>query len=171
MSTTNAIAAHNVRLERRALAEVQADVSQARISREPTTWDRVVTVLAGRALGWFSLVCGWLLVGLVAARRWQARQADAGLRQQNRRGISGALVIVFALVFVLGGGLHALAIGAVDQQPNAIALDAVVEAREGPGAHLPVSFTIQGGSQVRVVDQRSGWRRVRLPGGLEGWAP
>ena len=152
-------------------AEVQADVNEARISREPTTWDRLIVVLAGRALGWFSLACAWLLLALVIARRWQARREAEGLREQTRRGISGALVIVFALVFVIGGSLHALAIGAAAQQPNAIALDTVVEAREGPGAHLPVSFTIQGGSRVRVVDQRSGWRRVRLPGGLEGWAP
>jgi uncharacterized protein YgiM (DUF1202 family) len=60
---------------------------------------------------------------------------------------------------------------AADDHPDAIALDSVVELREGPGAHLPVAFRLQGGSRVRVLDERSGWVRVRLPAGLEGWAP
>jgi hypothetical protein len=147
-------------------AEVQAEVNDARISRLPTWWDLVVEVLAGQALAWISLVSGWLLVGTVALRRWRDRNETPSAG----RGISGALILVFALVFAIGGGLHALAIGADADHPDAVVLDAVVDVREGPGAHLPVAFTLQGGSHVRVLDQRSGWLRVRLPGGLEGWA-
>jgi uncharacterized protein YgiM (DUF1202 family) len=79
--------------------------------------------------------------------------------------------LVFSLLLIIGGGLHGLAMEAADEHPDAIALDALVELREGPAAHLPVAFKLQGGSRVRVLDQRSGWIRVRLPGGLEGWAP
>ncbi|PRP96293.1 SH3 domain-containing protein [Enhygromyxa salina] len=146
-------------------AEVQAEVNDARISRPPTWWDLVVGVLAGQALAWISLISAWLLVGTVAVRRWRARMGTAG----ESRGIGRALVLVFALAFGLGGGLHALAITADADHPDAVVLDTVVEVREGPGAHLPVAFTMQGGSRVRVLDQRSGWLRVRLPGGLEGW--
>lgn len=149
-------------------AEVQAEVTDAQISRLPTSWDLALEVLAGRALAWISLICGWLAVGVVAQRRWRRRHGQpTGV---SGRGISGALALVFVLVFVVGGGLHALAISAADDHPDAIALDATVEVREGPGAHLPVAFELQGGSHVRVLDQRSGWMRVRLPGGLEGWA-
>lgn len=149
-------------------AEVQAEVTDAQISRPPTSWDLAIEVLAGRALAWISLICGWLTVGVVAQRRWRRRHGQP--TGASGRGISGALALVFALVFVVGGGLHALAISAADDHPDAIALDATVEVREGPGAHLPVAFELQGGSHVRVLDQRSGWMRVRLPGGLEGWA-
>ncbi|KIG18128.1 BatE protein [Enhygromyxa salina] len=145
-------------------AEVQAEVNDARISRPPSWWDLVVGVLAGQALAWISLVSAWLLVGTVVVRRWRARKGAS-----ETRGIGGALVLVFALVFGMGGGLHALAISADADHPDAVVLDAVVDVREGPGAHLPVAFTMQGGSHVRVLDQRSGWLRVRLPGGLEGW--
>lgn len=148
-------------------AELQAEVNESQLSREPTTWDRIVVVLAGRGLGWLSLACGWILLGLVGWRRWQARGAEG-----PTRGIASplnALILVFSLAFALGGGLHALALETSDDHPEAIALDAVVEAREGPGAHLPVAFTIQGSSRLRVLDQRSGWLRVRMPGGLEGW--
>lgn len=147
-------------------AETQAEIQEAMISRQPTTWDLAIEVLAGRALGWISLISGWLMVVVVAHRRFRRSAQTSGASS----GISGALVLVFALVFTIGGGLHALAIGTQDQNPDAIALDAIVEVREGPGTHLPVAFELQGGSHVRVLDERSGWARVRLPGGLEGWA-
>jgi hypothetical protein len=148
-------------------AETQAEIREARISRLPSSWDLAVEVLAGRALAWISLVSGWLMVLVLAQRQWHRRAGHAG---DSTGGVSGALVLVFALVFTIGGGLHALAIGAEDEHPDAIALDAIVEVREGPGTHLPVAFELQGGSHVRVLDERSGWARVRLPGGLEGWA-
>ena len=43
--------------------------------------------------------------------------------------------------------------------------------REGPGVHRKVVFAVQGGSRLRVSERGAGWARVRLPGGLEGWAP
>jgi hypothetical protein len=157
-------------------AETQAEIQDAIISRLPSSWDLAIEVLAGRALAWISLVSGWLMVGVVAHRQWRRRTGQAGHAGRaghaadSAGGVSGALVLVFALVFTIGGGLHALAIGADDEHPDAIALDAIVEVREGPGTHLPVAFELQGGSHVRVLDERSGWARVRLPGGLEGWA-
>lgn len=148
-------------------AETQAEIHDAIISRLPSSWDLAIEVLAGRALAWISLISGWLMVVVVAHRQWRRRTGQAA---DSAGGVSGALVLVFALVFTIGGGLHALAIGADDEHPDAIALDAIVEVREGPGTHLPVAFELQGGSHVRVLDERSGWARVRLPGGLEGWA-
>jgi hypothetical protein len=148
-------------------AEVQAEINDARISRPASSWDLVVEVLAGPALAWISLVSGWLLVAAVAIRRLRERR---GVTPSSGRGVGRALVLVFALIFAIGGGLHALAIEAADDHPDAVALDSTVDVREGPGAHLPVAFTVQGGSHLRILDRRSGWVRVRLPGGLEGWA-
>jgi hypothetical protein len=150
-------------------AETQAEIREARISRLPSSWDLAIEVLAGRALAWISLISGWLMVGVVAHRFWRRTRPTSHAGEPSG-GVSGALVLIFALVFAIGGGLHALAIGAEDEHPDAIALDAIVEVREGPGTHLPVAFELQGGSHVRVLDERSGWARVRLPGGLEGWA-
>jgi hypothetical protein len=154
-------------------AETQAEIQDAIISRLPSSWDLAIEVLAGRALAWISLVSGWLMVVVVAHRQWRRRVNHAQPTAQagdSAGGVSGALALVFALVFTIGGGLHALAMGAYDEHPDAIALDGIVEVREGPGTHLPVAFELQGGSHVRVLDERSGWVRVRLPGGLEGWA-
>jgi tetratricopeptide (TPR) repeat protein len=154
-------------------AEVQAEVNDARISREESWWDLVVSVLAGQGLAWISLISGWLLLGALLGRRLVASRL-AGRRGPAAAGsgrVGGALALVFAIVFILAGGFHGLAIEAADDHPDAVALDAVVELREGPGTHLPVAVRVQGGSHVRVLDERSGWVRVRLPAGLEGWAP
>jgi hypothetical protein len=150
-------------------AEVQAEITGARISSPPSTWDLVVEVLAGRVLGWISMVSAWLMVATVVVRRARQRSGRAAQAGQAR-GVGGALVLVFAGLFVLGGGLHALALETASEHPDAIALDAIVELREGPGPQRPVAFELQGGSHVRVLEQRSGWVRVRMPGGLEGWA-
>jgi hypothetical protein len=149
-------------------AEVQAETADARISREQSWWDLVVEVLAGQGLAWISLISGWLLVLALLARRFMADRIRDG---SGAARAGAALALVFALVFVIGGGLHGLAMRAADDRPDAIALDSIVELREGPGTHLPVALRMQGGSRVRVLDQRSGWVRVRLPAGLEGWAP
>ena len=158
-------------------AEVQAEVNDARISREESWWDLTVDVLAGQGLAWVSVISGWLLVLALLGRRLVASRSGSTSASSGRRSdrgsdrIGGALALVFASVFVLAGGLHGLAIQAADDHPDAIALDAIVELREGPGTHLPVAVRVQGGSRVRVLDERSGWVRVRLPAGLEGWAP
>jgi hypothetical protein len=164
-------------------AEVQAEVNDARISDEERWWDLVVAVLAGRTMGWLTLVSGWLLVATIMIRLAQRRRLAQPTRpaqngratraRQHRAGtgrITAALALVFALVFMIGGGLHGIAMKAADDHPDAIALDSLVELREGPGAHLPVTLRLQGGSRVRMLDERSGWVRVRLPAGLEGWA-
>jgi hypothetical protein len=148
-------------------AEVQAEVNDARISREESWWDLVVSVLAGQGLAWISLISGWLLMAVLLGRRLVASRSGAGSGGR----VGGALALVLVIAFVLAGGFHGLAIEAADDHPDAVALDAVVELREGPGTHLPVAVRVQGGSRVRVLDERSGWVRVRLPAGLEGWAP
>ena len=150
-------------------AEVAAEVADARISREESWWDLTVAVLAGPTVGWIAVISGWLLLVALAGRRWVSRSGAPASPKSSR--VGGALALVFSLVFVVAGGLHGLAMEAADGHPDAIALDAVVELREGPGAHLPVAFRLQGGSRVRILDERSGWVRVRLPAGLEGWAP
>lgn len=150
-------------------AEVQAEVNDARISREESWWDLVVAVLAGQGLAWIGVISGWLLVLTLIGRRFVASRRGSSGAESGR--VGAALALVFACVFVLAGGLHGLAIQAADDHPDAVALDSVVELREGPGTHLPVAVRVQGGSHVRVLDERSGWVRVRLPAGLEGWAP
>lgn len=164
------LARRNLGIVRRQ-AEIAAESSDARISQSEGWWELAVDVLAGQTVAWISMLAAWLLLITVAARAWQRRRvgAQAGGEAQ-RRGVAGAIALVLGLVVLIGGGLHALAVASETGGPEAIVLDPAVELREGPGAHLPSAFRVQGGSRVRVLEERSGWVRVRLPKGLEGWA-
>ncbi len=146
-------------------AELDATSTGAMIDRPQTTWDLLVDSIAASWVAWFSLVCGVaFVVGLYVHRRW--------LRTQPRRaGASRALLIVLALLYAIPGGLHGWSVRASSAQPEAIVLGATVDAREGPGQHRSVAFTVQGGAQVRVLDHSPGWSQVKLPGGLTGWVP
>ena len=146
-------------------AELDATTSGAMIDRPQTTWDLLVGAIAAPWVAWFSLLSGLgFCVALYVHRRW--------LRTQPRRaGASRALLIVLGLVFTIPGGLHAWSVRAATAQPEAIVLPAAVDAREGPGQHRAVSFTLQAGAQVRVLDRSPGWSLVKLPGGLTGWVP
>lgn len=144
-------------------AELEAEITGAEISPPDSWWDLFVVALASRTLGWISLVSAWLLLALLGLRSWK--------RLNDRRGVLTVLVVLLSLVAGLSGGLHSASLEAVQDRPEAIALDKIIEVREGPGAHVPVAFRLQGGSHVRVLEQRSGWTRVRVSGGLEGWAP
>ncbi|HEY0136495.1 MAG TPA: SH3 domain-containing protein, partial [Nannocystis sp.] len=85
--------------------------------------------------------------------------------------VVGSVVGVLAAIYLVVGGLHGYAVRAESEAPQAIALPAKLEVREGPGNHRKALFVVQGGSRVRIVDRGSGWLRIRLPDGLEGWAP
>lgn len=146
-------------------AELDATSGGAMIDRPETTWDLLVDAIRAPWVAWFSLVCGvGFCVALYVHRRW--------LRTQPRRaGASRALLIVLALLYAIPGGLHGWSVRAASAQPEAIVLGSSVDAREGPGQHRSVTFTLQGGAQVRVLDRSSGWQLVKLPGGLTGWVP
>jgi len=146
-------------------AELDATTTGAQIDRPQTTWDLLVRAIAAPWVAWLSLVCGvGFCVVLYVHRRW--------FRTQPRRaGASRALLIVLGLLYAIPGGLHGWSVRAASAQPEAIVLGASVDAREGPGQHRSVAFTLQGGAEVRVLDRSPGWSLVKLPGGLSGWVP
>ena len=78
---------------------------------------------------------------------------------------------VLVAAYLVLGALHGYAVRAESEAPQAIALPTKLEVREGPGNHRKTLFVVQGGSRVRIVDRGTGWLRIRLPDGLEGWAP
>jgi uncharacterized protein YgiM (DUF1202 family) len=85
--------------------------------------------------------------------------------------VVGSIIGVLVAIYLVVGGLHGYAVRAESEAPQAIALADKLEVRDGPGSHRKALFTVQGGSRVRIVDRGAGWLRIRLPDGLEGWAP
>ena len=58
--------------------------------------------------------------------------------------------------------------------PAAVIVTPSVDVTSGPGDadQYVVEFTLHTGAEVRVVDTRSGWRRIALPGNnFQGWLP
>ncbi len=142
--------------------EVAAAAGGLQIDR-PETWrDAALSALRAPFFGWMTLGAGWIALLL-----WFGR----GRLRAAARGTALGLAAVLAVVFVLVGGLHGYALRAELSSPQAIALPAKLDVREGPGAHRKALFAVQGGSRLRIAERGAGWARVRLPGGLEGWAP
>lgn len=85
----------------------------------------------------------------------------------------GALVGAFAaglLTLLLAGSL-AWKIYDRDSLPKGIVLEQKVDVLSGPGAENITVCTIHEGIKVRVHDSSSGWYRISLPNGWNGWLP
>jgi len=156
-------ARYNLSVARRR-AELEASEEGAKIDR-PGTWDLVVEALLAPGVGWSALVAGWMALAVLWIRRRRRRQG------QLPSTVLGAVLAVLVSVFVVLGGLHGLVLRADRSSPEGVVIEDLVEARDGAGNHRPVAFRIQGGARVRVLARTPGWRKVRLPGGLEGWVP
>ena len=142
--------------------EVAAAANGAQIDR-PETWrDALLAAVGSPGFGWLALGAGWL-----ALLVWLLRGRLGG---RAPGGVVGSVIGVLAAIYLVIGGLHGYAVRAEAEAPQAIALPAKLEVREGPGSHRKPLFIVQGGSRVRIVDRGAGWLRIRLPDGLEGWA-
>lgn len=123
-------------------------------------WIRAVTVAGRPALtALFSSVYVAFFVALLA-RRWVRGVPRAGL------GAGAALLAVCVLVFgaLLGGRAYH------DRHVRrGIILPDEVAVTEGPEDGARVAFQLHGGHEVRLMERESGWVRVRLGNGLEGW--
>lgn len=157
-----AAAQRNLGIVRQRL-EVAAVANGAQTDR-PETWrDALLAAVGDASFGWLALAAGWLALAM-----WWLRGRLGG---RAPGGVVGSVIGVLVAVFVVVGGLHGYAVRAESGAPQAIALAAKLEVREGPGSHRKALFVVQGGSRVRIVDRGAGWLRIRLPDGLEGWAP
>ncbi len=156
-----AAAQRNLGIVRQRL-EIAAAAAGAQVDR-PETWrDALLAAVGSPGFGWLALGAGWL-----ALLVWLLRGRLGG---RAPGGVVGSVIGVLVAIYLVVGGLHGYAVRAESEAPQAIALPAKLEVREGPGNHRKALFVVQGGSRVRIVDRGSGWLRIRLPDGLEGWA-
>lgn len=58
---------------------------------------------------------------------------------------------------------------AADHEQDAVVLADVLPVREGPGNGFRAGFEIHEGLKVQITDQESGFQRIRLSNGLQGW--
>lgn len=58
---------------------------------------------------------------------------------------------------------------AAAQQERFISDELALDLRAGPGNQFRIERMVEAGTRVQVLEEESGWSRVRLPDGLEGW--
>ncbi|MBT5875137.1 MAG: tetratricopeptide repeat protein [Candidatus Latescibacteria bacterium] len=103
------------------------------------------------------LVLLLLCIGFVLAK------SNATRRRIYRIGVLSAIVL--ALMGAVAGARFYDHFWAIE----AIILDQESPARSGPGDNYDPLFSLHEGTKVTVIEQRSGWKRILLPDGKEGW--
>ncbi|MBK8479592.1 MAG: tetratricopeptide repeat protein [Proteobacteria bacterium] len=152
-------ARHNLRLARQRAAQGGRDVLRG-VSDQPA-WQRAASVFELRTAWWLTLILWWaVLAGFVLVRRTAPGPARAGLVAGNA--LLGLLLL--ASVGLLGARIH------LERSVRyGIVLPDKLAVREGPEAAARSAYSLHAGLRVRLVGEVSGWRRLRLGNGLEGW--
>jgi tetratricopeptide (TPR) repeat protein len=145
-------------------AELAAATTGALIDRPQTWWDLVVETLRAPGVGWLALACG------IAAAVVRILELARRARGRTWRWAGVAIWLLIGAWAAIGS-LHALSLRADRTAPPAVAIAAVTDARDGPGAHRNSTWALAAGAQVRIVDRTPGWVLVRLAGAIEGWVP
>jgi len=110
--------------------------------------------VGGLSAAWIAL---WALLAL-RLRAWDGRRALLGLGA----GIAGIAAVA------LGAAVAVQARAA--REPVAVVVAADAPLREAPSPGLPATLALPEAARVRIVAVEGAFCRVRLPGGLEGFA-
>ncbi|MEN9798994.1 MAG: hypothetical protein RL653_2690 [Pseudomonadota bacterium] len=108
---------------------------------------------------------------VLLAGAWIACLAFAWARlRRTGRGAAVALGVTALAVAVPAGALVATHAWVERNVREGVVRAPTVQARELPQAEARVSFEMHPGLKVRLLDDKDGYTRVRLPNGMEGWA-
>jgi tetratricopeptide (TPR) repeat protein len=104
------------------------------------------------------LICGFLLLAIFVRRL---------------RNLSAFAMAVLGVFLVIGLISMANRLYKENQFPPAVIIAEEVDVTSGPGGsdQYLVEFDLHAGAEVLLVERRPGWRRISLPGNLQGWVP
>ena len=155
-------------------ADIAANLDLAR-SQTMDKYDRgtgnVAVDLANLTRSWLTeneLGAAALLFWFGFALLWIARRFNGG---GTRPILSYGLALVTVLLFGSGLLFGSRLIADRVQTEGVIVADEI-DVTSAPGAGAIIEFTLHSGAEVNVMEQRSGWARLALPGEhLQGWVP
>lgn len=154
-------ARHNLAVATEAVTEVVEDRLEG-LESEPL-WLRVITFFAVTELTCVFLAANILFFAGLIALRFLA----PGFGHVMTQVLSFAAGVVFATSGVLLGAQAAY----VTRVPQGIVLPHKVALREGMGERSAERAYLHAGLRVYIAERDSGWLRVRLANGAEGWVP
>ncbi|MFQ5612137.1 MAG: tetratricopeptide repeat protein [Anaerolineae bacterium] len=154
--------------------DIEANLAIAR----GQTLDRFEGTSEGPLVRWVQTAEAWLTLNeaaLLALALWFLLAFCAGLAvflPGWRRPLRRAMLV---LAVLLGLGLISIA-GRLYQEvrlPAAVILAPEVDVTSGPGSseQYLLQFSLHAGTEVYLIEERPGWRRIALPGDLQGWVP
>ena len=92
-------------------------------------------------------------------------------RQTVRRGAASASVAL-GLVLLLSVAAMGERWYSESSDHELVVVAEIVDVVSGPGTTYAQEFTLHGGAEARLLEQRGSWTRLELPGGaLQGWVP
>jgi hypothetical protein len=154
-------AALNLELARTAVAERVIDRLEG-AERGPI-WIRAVTYFSTSQLVIMFLIIDAVFFGFLIVLRF----LSTGFLRSAFLVTNGFVGVVLALCLVLLVG-HTYYLERVDI--GVVVADQVV-LREGPDETLAERAEVHPGLRVRILGRATGWLRLRLSNGVEGWAP
>lgn len=124
---------------------------------------RFVAQCRTNELAWFFLFCVALLSGTAAALPWTSQHPRG--RRLCTLGVVGALVLTVSSVALLWERL------VNERTRRAVVVVTEVEAKVAPTPEAAPSFVAHAGLSGTIVDEESGYLRLRLATGLDAWFP
>jgi uncharacterized protein YgiM (DUF1202 family) len=127
----------------------------------PPWWARLAGLLEASSWAVTFLALWWASLALLLLLRWIA----AG---PARSGLIAAAVLLLLLSGASGAALAARQLHDT-RVAHGIILPDKVEVKEGPSSASRTLFKVHAGLRVQRQSEASGWQRIRLANGLEGW--
>lgn len=150
-------------------------VANLRIARSQTV-DQIEATAAGSIANFVQVAEDWLTLqeaGILALVLWLLIGFFALLAvlKPRWRRWTGVVMAVLALFLVIGLFSMASRFYRAQRYPPAVVVAEQVNVTSGPGNadQYLLEFTLHSGTEVLVLESRPGWRRISLPGDLQGW--
>lgn len=150
-------------------------VANLRIARAQTV-DQIEAATAGSIANFVQVAEDWLTLheaGILALVLWLLIGLFALLAvlKPRWRRWTGVVMAVLALFLVIGLLSMASRYYRIQRYPPAVVVAEQVNVTSGPGNadQYLLEFTLHSGTEVLVLESRPDWRRVSLPGDLQGW--
>jgi tetratricopeptide (TPR) repeat protein len=107
----------------------------------------------------------WIVLAFLAVVLLYAKR-----RTVKRGAVYGSVVVGLALLLSAGATGERWYSESADHE--AVIVAEVVDVVSGPGTTYVTKFTLHGGTEARLLEQRGSWTRLALPGSdLQGWVP